>query len=247
MNRYKLPGVILVATALGLAVFGLAGSLAGHTAAGAPAAQTTTIPYLWNYSVKFVCGLSKGPVQGVDSGEAPVKAGNYATDINIHNYQYTAAALRIKVLVLADDWPTPVPLRIRDDQDVAGRAALVRPKLRPDGATMIDCHRLWKMAHPLLDMEPPTPMPLLMGYLVILSNWDLDVDAVYTAESPAVISSTTRQATGIGIDVERVSGKRVRCVPDADTSSPHICAEPAGSITPSGDAAPADMLDEARR
>jgi hypothetical protein len=49
-------------------------------------------------------------------------------------------------------------------------------------------------------------MPLMIGYLVILSPLDLDVDAVYTAEVPGAAGTTP---TGISIDVNRITGKRI--------------------------------------
>jgi hypothetical protein len=49
-------------------------------------------------------------------------------------------------------------------------------------------------------------MPLFIGYLVILSPLDLNVNAVYTANAPGVAGS---QPTGISINVLTVTGKRV--------------------------------------
>ena len=51
---------------------------------------------------------------------------------------------------------------------------------------------------------------LTIGYLVLLSPVDLDVDAVYTAEvGESVAGAAFERPTGISIDVERVPGKRV--------------------------------------
>jgi hypothetical protein len=83
---------------------------------------------------------------------------------------------------------------------------------------MDDCLALWRMA---FNTPPPARMPLFIGYLVLMSPLDLDVDAVYTAESHAADTSGTMSNTGISIDVERVSGKRVYCPP---TSAFPICA-----------------------
>ncbi len=70
--------------------------------------------------------------------------------------------------------------------------------------TMDDCNTLWKYAFPAV---PPTgQMPLMIGYLVILSPTDLDVNVVYTANAPGSLSATP---TGVSIDVEQVTGKRI--------------------------------------
>ncbi len=50
-------------------------------------------------------------------------------------------------------------------------------------------------------------MPVFIGYLVILSPLELDVDVVYTARRSGDFRPS--QPTGISIDVERVTGKRV--------------------------------------
>ena len=49
-------------------------------------------------------------------------------------------------------------------------------------------------------------MPVFIGYLVILSPLELDVDVVYTANAPGDLAVAP---TGVSIDVERVTGKRV--------------------------------------
>jgi hypothetical protein len=213
MNRNKL--LILVVVALGLAAFGLAGSLPNQAAAGNPIPITGT--YLTNYSVKFVCGESKGPVPGQDEGEGLLKPGNYATEINIHNYFYRNVVIRKKVLVLAWDGISP-PFRAREP--TPGRTYVASPApLGPDGATMDDCWAIWQIAYP--GTTPPTPMPLFIGYLVILSPLDLDVDVVYTAEVPSTPGA--QGGNGISIDVERVNGKRVYC-----PYTEPICAGPTG-------------------
>jgi hypothetical protein len=178
--------------------------------AAAPAAPVQQVTpngvYMWNYSVKFVCGRQTAldPSGQIIAGEPPVKPGNYATEINIHNYSYREFKLRKKLLVLVDK------------SGVIGREPdVVRPDperfasvvLTPDSATLDDCNALWKMAGENLVAAGP---PLTIGYLVLLSPVDLDVDAVYTAEvGESVAGATFERPTGISIDVERVPGKRV--------------------------------------
>ena len=65
------------------------------------AAQTIVFPtpsrYYWSYAVKFVCGMQP-PLQTATGqpglGEPVVKPGNYATEINIHNFMYREVPLR---------------------------------------------------------------------------------------------------------------------------------------------------------
>lgn len=167
--------------------------------------------HYWSFAAKFVCGYQPTLFEQPGwRGEPPVKPGNYATEINIHNYQYIyrAVPLRKKVLVLVDQGK-PVG---REPQQAAPRA-FDTIELAPDGATMDDCNRIWELLYPTT--PPPTPMPLMIGYLVILSPVDLDVDVVYTAEvytthdQNGQIFPDFSSPTGIAEDVERVPGKRV--------------------------------------
>lgn len=72
---------------------------------------------------------------------------------------------------------------------------------------MDDCNALWFMAHP--GMAPPNPMPLFVGYLVILSpnKFNLDVTAVYTSNPPRPAAGGDILSNSI--DVERVDPKRI--------------------------------------
>ncbi len=171
-----------------------------QTVAGAPSErapeQITQGFYRWNYSAKFVCGL-----QGIQTapGEPPVKPGNYATEINIHNYNYREVLVHKKVIVLVDRG------------QVVGREPQAQPPTKfvtttvgPDYGMMDDCNAIWGLVFPTV--APPNPMPSFIGYLVIISPLDLDVDAVYTAQAP---QATGTLPNNIAIDVERVPGKRV--------------------------------------
>ena len=158
--------------------------------------------YYWVFSAKFVCGL-QDPLTptGQIGGEPAVKPGNYATEINIHNYWFREVNLRKKIILLVDKGQ-PVG-REPNAQPPQAQVGVLMPK---DHAMMDDCNQLWAMLYPTI--PPPTPMPLMIGFLVVTSPIDLVVDAVYTAEVPGRLSAAV-SPTGISIDVERVNGKRV--------------------------------------
>lgn len=200
-----LSALTLLAIAL-LAVF--AGQQSARASAileppEAPQEQAVAGQYMWNYSVKFVCGLQPLQTPGVEPlGEPVVKPANYATDINIHNYNYKTVPLRKKLLVLVETTATGQNI-VREPKTTEPRA-FAQVALGPDFATLDDCNGLWGILHP--NIPPPATMLLFTGYLVILSPLDIDVDVVYTAST---LSSATQQPVSISEDVERVVGKRV--------------------------------------
>jgi hypothetical protein len=170
----------------------------------APQAQTAvTGQYVWSYAAKFVCGYQPPAAGAVSPGEPVVKPGNYATEINIHNPNYKQIPLRKKFLVLVNENQQP-PWIIREPQQVEP-LRVITMTIGPDYATMDDCNNLWTLTYPAGSV--PTPMSVFVGYLVVLSPLELDVDVVYTANAPGTPPTTA--PTGISIDVQRVTGKRV--------------------------------------
>jgi hypothetical protein len=171
----------------------------------APQAQTAVKgQYVWSYAAKFVCGFQDINPAGVAApGEPVVKPGNYASEINIHNPNYKQIPLRKKFLVLVNQQNPQNPWIIREPQQVEP-LRVITMTLGPDYATMDDCNNLWHLTYPGTPL--PSPLPVFIGYLVILSPLELDVDVVYTANAPG---SLTVAPTGVSIDVERVTGKRV--------------------------------------
>ncbi len=167
----------------------------------APDAPALTAGYYWSYAAKFVCGYQSptlaagGPV----AGEPVVKPGNYATEINIQNYNFKLVPLTKRIIVLVDG-----DVVQREPQSV-GPSGSDTIELQEDFATLDDCNKLWLTTHPQTPVLP-TPMPLFIGYLVILSPLDLNVNAVYTANAPGLVGQVP---TSDSIDVLTVSGKRV--------------------------------------
>jgi hypothetical protein len=163
----------------------------------------------WSYSVKFVCGFQPPTTL---PGEPPVKPGNYATEINIHNpfYLPNGNEIRKKVVFLVKDGQ-PIG-REPQQQGPAGFDGII---LGPDYATMDDCNRMLEITgNPI-----PPIMPLTIGYLVLLSRSPLDVDAVYTA---AYGTSAQPARSGVSIDVERVEGRQVDIPTGAFPGGPDI-------------------------
>jgi hypothetical protein len=133
------------------------------------------------YAAKFVCGRSGGGV---------VAPGTYFTAINVHNPLYSDARFRVKVAIaLPGLRPGPV-------------SRFHAAKLGPDEALEIDCPDIHKLAEHAADF--------LKGFVVIESETELDVVAVYTAGG--------REGQVETLHVERVparsrkAGPRERCV-----------------------------------
>lgn len=171
---------------------------------------TSTAQYLWSFSAKFVCGFQDKLASTGQAFEPPVKPGNYATDINIHNYNYRDLKIHKKLLVLVG---TTLPGAVgaiafaHREPDVARPYKFVSMPLGPDEATMDDCDAIWRMANQT--GQQLQPGALTIGYLVIISQLDLDIDVVYTAEVWAKAPGQLQpDPTSISIDVTRVTGKR---------------------------------------
>jgi hypothetical protein len=113
---------------------------------------------IFQYATKFVCGKSAGEV---------VAPGVYFTAVNVHNPTDTAVGLRVKVAVaLPGLQPGPV-------------SQFYDAKLEPDEALEIDCPDI---SNPeIFKFEKPIKAGFLKGFVVIESNVELDVVAVYTA------------------------------------------------------------------
>ncbi len=216
MRRTWLPIAALGAV---IAVAGLVGALTlrddDSETASAASPGPARVAHL-SYAAKFICGLQKGLPAG-QIGEPPVKAGNYATEINIHNPNYvgidaTTANLRIHkklVILVGTNARTQKEFAFREPE-LAKPSKFVTLDLPPDTATMDDCQAVWRMAKQV--GGPIAPGAFTIGYLVIMSRAQLDVDVVYTS-SVSGADLTGGKATGIAIDVERVEPKRVPVPP----------------------------------
>jgi hypothetical protein len=112
------------------------------------------------YSVKFLCGIQ--PLGSVrPPSEPPVKPGNYATAINIHNFHQRLNALFCKkaVAALPEDVPPGQP------------GNFVNLALKPDQSLEVDCSDIVKLL-------PPSKEPFIKGFVEIRSSQLLNVVAV---------------------------------------------------------------------
>jgi len=155
----------------------------------------------WSFAAKFVCGEQLADQAGQPiAGEPAVKPGNYATEINIHNPHYLGPIqIRQKALLLVDRG-APVG-RAPGTANPGAFSPLFA--LADDGATMMDCNGIWELLNP--GTTPPTPMPLMIGYLVIVSPANLDVVGVMTATT----STSNLEPAGIALETVAVEGKHV--------------------------------------
>ena len=185
------------------------------------AAQAASAKYAYSYAVKFVCGynpLNLGvEPDGTLAGEPAVKFGNYATEVNIYNFNLygdppiTTATIEKRFLVLVKDG---VP--VGREPKVVDLSGLDRIELTTGQATMDDCNRIAQV----LWNKVPTPFPLTIGYLVILSTVELDVTTVYTSQacsnwvnSPEKLdcldAGGKQQGVSSSIHVNQVQGRKL--------------------------------------
>jgi hypothetical protein len=142
---------------------------------------------LLTYSVKFVCGVQ----QSQEPGQAVVRPGVYATEINIHNYH--DVPVRILKYALPLVYGNKVIGREPDLTGIRGKDAITMP---PNTATMDDCYRIGQL---LYGSPPPQPLPLTIGFLELVTTAPVAVDVVYTATDPSGRTLT--------MDVQRVEGR----------------------------------------
>jgi len=181
--------------------------IATTTSTAVPTTTTPTVTpnpltrQFWSFAAKFVCGEQLADQAGQPiSGEPAVKPGNYATEINIHNPNYLGPIqIRQKALLLVDQG-APVG---RAPATAQPRAFSPLFALPDDGATMMDCNGIWELLNP--GSTPPASMPLMIGYLVVVSPANLDVISVTTATT----ATSNLEPAGIAVETMAVVGKRV--------------------------------------
>jgi hypothetical protein len=133
------------------------------------------------YAIKFVCGYR----QATSNGEPPVKPGNYATAINIHNFNDANACGMARPALSYRPGDTPAAAINWQSLSLARVSDLE-----------LDCNYLWKVTG-------TKPGSFLMGMLDLGLGQNLPVAVVYTASITDKMDITGSGA-GISIDVEYV-------------------------------------------
>ena len=151
---------------------------------------------LFAYSAKIVCGKQTDASCCCVAG---VRPGVYATEVNIQNLNLVTAPVLKFVLPLINSGAV-----VAREPNVADPAAALhgRPeviKLPPLGATMDDCCRISEL---LLGAAPSGDAPLTIAILTIVSQFELAVSVVYTANPLS--------GDGVSIDVEYLPSRLLR-------------------------------------
>ena len=127
------------------------------------------------YSAKFICGVQSA-VSGLrPPSEPPVKPGNYATAINIHNYHLDQTAVITKTAVIANPENAPSLGRISSSRTIP---------LPPGRAFEVDCSDIVALFG---TSTPPLP-PFIKGFVELRAPPTggnlplLSVTGVYTAQ-----------------------------------------------------------------
>ncbi len=142
-------------------------------AALAPGHETTVAQEqegYYSYAVKFVCGFQRPDPNGVQA-VTPVTIGRYATEINIYNHNLNEVHIDKKILLLTIDGHV-----LGREPEQVGPSAFDQIDLLPGQATLDDCYRIAE----LVNLNPTAYLQTFIGYFVIESKVELDVNAVYT-------------------------------------------------------------------
>jgi len=190
------------------------------------AAQAASAKYQYSYAVKFVCGYNDSNVglttlpTGLEirTGEPSVKFGNYATEVNIFNFNVdptvpTDAIIGKNVILLVEKGRP-----VGREPKVASTIVTDGITLKSQEATMDDCNRIGELLWGPGGI--PSPFPLTIGFLIIQSTVELDVTAVYTSQACSnwVVSNakldcldTTGRQQGVSssIDVNQITGHKL--------------------------------------
>lgn len=211
----KRSWLALAVAALGAAALAVALVPPPQTAEAQP-----SIPF-YSYAAKFVCGWNKSNIGfvapgAVPAGEATVKLGNYATEINLYNPQLRDQDIKKRVIVLyRSDFAFPPFGREPNVIPETGGETIILPVFH---GTLDDCNRIYQLA----GIPIGNPPILAIGYLVIQSPQELDVTAVYTAElcsdqrlaggaaNLCNVAAGQNYGVSLSIDVEQVAGRFIQ-------------------------------------
>ena len=151
---------------------------------------------LFAYSAKIVCGKQTDSSCCCIAG---VRPGVYATEVNIQNLNLVTAPVLKFVLPLINSGAVVArEPNVADPAILRGRPVDV-VKLPPLAATMDDCCRISEL---LLGAAPSGESALTIAILTIVSQFELAVSVVYTANPLS--------GDGVSIDVEYLPQRILR-------------------------------------
>lgn len=159
-------------------------------------------PAAWTYTAKFICNVAPQNASAAESlGLVP---GEYKTDINVHNHNYTSTVSILKKFVVSVPEPT-----MNNGMVTANNTKFLTTNLGPDGAFRIDCAEIMALLYNSTAAQRPTK-----GWVILTTNSTvnlppmLDVWAEYTAESFSnnnlPIGTPGVTSTGISMDVQQI-------------------------------------------
>jgi len=145
------------------------------------------------YSVKFICGLqTTAPNPAVAPSEPPVKPGNYATAVNVHNFHSSVDVTFKKKAVIANP----------ESQPKGPISGLVADVLNPNQAEEVDCDDIVR----LLGASLPPGTSFIKGFVEIQSNFQLSVTVADLFEPGAAQVQQDRRAAARGRAAARIHG-----------------------------------------
>jgi hypothetical protein len=147
--QFVLVGALAI---ISLAVVGLTYV---HSVKAQTPAASITLPARYSYAAKFVCGLEPATTHTLPA-EPPVKPGNYATVINLHNPWATSVTIQKKVALAAPE--TYPNTRLIDP------TRRFQDTLTSDHAMSIDCAEIVNL---LALNGTPTAAPFIEGWVVV--------------------------------------------------------------------------------
>jgi hypothetical protein len=141
----------------------LVGALGGLLGCGSYRGQ----PDRFIYSVKFACVPEVGLAE-IDGSEVPFEPAVFRTVINVHNFTDRSVSFTKKAVLARSE-----------DLDRGSISGKITEVLGPDQALFVDC---LDVAQLLQDQLANQPVPPGDGFVVIESDVELDVAAVYTSK-----------------------------------------------------------------
>lgn len=174
---------VLSFVSLSLVVWGLALTEGLAQQTSEPDASIT-LPARWSYAAKFVCGAQSSPTTSPPS-EPPVKAGNYATIINIHNPWATSVTLQKKVALAA---PETYP-----NTHLVDPTKRFQDLLTSDHVMSVDCKEIVNLL--TINGTPPTAA-FIEGFLVVDSYFPPPATATAAALDVVAITTTSNILAG---------------------------------------------------